>query len=121
MSEIQLLEAEENVRSAQLNSDWSRLSNLLSTQLIYIHSNGYIDDYSSYIEKIQKKILEYQKIEIETKSLQIFNDFAIKTSIYRGVVLVLGDRKFLNSFITTVWSRSNDRWFLNLVQSTALE
>lgn len=121
MNETKLLETEESIRNAQIHSDSKTLASLLSKQLIYVHSNGYIDDYTSYIDKIEKKIIQYQKINIETKSIQIFDGIAIKTSVYRGIALVIDNERKLNNYTTTVWHCNEGNWSLSLFQSTSLE
>jgi len=121
MSEIQIIKTEGLIREAQLNCDWNVLSEMLSKNLIYIHSNAYVDNYETYLEKIKNKILQYQKIEISTQALQLHNEIAIKTSLVRGAVLVLGNEKRLNNYTTTIWVKENGKWRPSLFQSTAID
>jgi hypothetical protein len=121
MSEIQILKTESLIREAQLSYEWNNLSKLLSKNLIYIHSSAYVDNYESYLEKIKNKILYYQKIEIVPQTFQLHNQVAIKTSLVRGAVLVLGNEKQLNNYTTTIWLKEDGEWKLSLFQSTAIE
>lgn len=121
MSETQIIKTEDLIREAQLSCDWNALSEMLSKNLIYIHSNAYVDNYETYLEKIKNKILQYQTIEIITQALQLHNEMAIKTSVLRGSVLVLGNEKQLNNYTTTVWVKEDEKWRLSLLQSTAIE
>lgn len=121
MSEIEILKIENCLREAQLGSDWKTLSELLSKRLTYIHSNGYIDNYESYLEKIQKNIIRYQKIEVSPQTIQIFDELAIRTAIVKGTVLVLDNPKQLHNYTCTTWLKENSEWKLILFQSTAIE
>lgn len=121
MSEIQILKTESLIREAQLKCDWKTLSETLSRDLIYIHSNAYVDNYESYLDKINHKILQYQKIEITPQIFQMRNEVAIKTSLLRGSVLVMGEERQLDNYTTTIWLKENGEWRLNLFQSTAMK
>lgn len=121
MSEIEILKIENCLRDAQLGSDWKTLSELLSKRLTYIHSNGYIDNHESYLEKIQKGIIRYQKLELTPQTTHIFNELAIRTAIVRGTVLVLDNPKQLHNYTSTTWTKENSEWKLLLFQSTAIE
>lgn len=121
MSKAEISKNENLIREAQLNSDWKALAELLSKQLSYVHSNGYIDCYESYLEKIQQGILRYQKIEVTPQTIQIFGELAIKTSLVKGIALVLGNPIELHNFTSTIWLKENSEWRLLLFQSTALK
>jgi hypothetical protein len=121
MGENEILKLEGSLREAQINSDLNALSSLLSEDLIYIHSNGYVDNYQSYLEKINLGILKYQNIEIETERLMIEEEIVIKHSIMKGTVLVMGANKSIFSRITSLWLPEKGGWKLRSFQSTTID
>jgi hypothetical protein len=121
MGENEILKLEGSLREAQINSDLNALSSLLSEDLIYIHSNGYVDNYQSYLEKINLGILKYQNIEIETERLMIEEEIVIKHSIMKGTVLVMGANKSIFSRITSLWLPEKGVWKLRSFQSTTID
>ena len=121
MGENEILKLEGSLREAQINSDLNALSSLLSEDLIYIHSNGYVDNYQSYLEKINLRILKYQNIEIETERLMIEEEIVIKYSIMKGTVLVMGANKSIFSRITSLWLPEKGVWKLRSFQSTTID
>jgi hypothetical protein len=104
---------ESSLRNAQINSDLSALSLLLSEHLIYIHSNGYVDNYHSYLEKINLGILNYQVL--------IEKELIIKHSIMMGDVIVMGVNKSIHSRTTTIWLLEKGFWKLRSFQSTSID
>lgn len=121
MGENEILKLEGSLREAQINSDLNALTSLLSEDLIYIHSNGYVDNYQSYLEKINLGILKYQNIEIETERLMIEEEIVIKHSIMKGTVLVMGANKSIFSRITSLWLPEKGVWKLRSFQSTTID
>lgn len=121
MNETKILRNENLVREAQLNSDLTTLSKLLSKRLTYVHSNGYIDSYDSYLDKIQNHIIRYKKIDLIPQAIQVFDEIAIRTGIIKGHVIVLNNRKKLNNYTSNIWVKENDEWRLLQFQSTAIE
>jgi hypothetical protein len=112
---------ESSLRNAQINSDLSTLSLLLSEHLIYIHSNGYVDNYHSYLEKINLGILNYQRIEIQNEQVLIEKELIIKHSIMMGDVIVMGVNKSIHSRTTTIWLLEKGFWKLRSFQSTSID
>jgi hypothetical protein len=112
---------ESSLRNAQINSDLSALSLLLSEHLIYIHSNGYVDNYHSYLEKINLGILNYQRIEIQNEQVLIEKELIIKHSIMMGDVIVMGVNKSIHSRTTTIWLLEKGFWKLRSFQSTSID
>jgi hypothetical protein len=110
-----------SLRDAQINSDISALSLLLSEELVYIHSNGYVDNYHSYLEKINLGILNYQRIEIQTEHILIEKEIIIKHSIMMGDVIVMGINKSIHSRISTIWLLEKGFWKLRSFQSTGID
>lgn len=121
ITDTQLFALESHLTKAQLQSDWQSLEKLLSINLIYIHSNGYVDNFNSYLEKIKNHIIEYQRIDFQTQDIIIAQDFAIKHSIMSGSALVLGQPKLLHNKVVTTWAPQDGNWKLHTFQSTAIE
>ena len=121
MLEDVIKKLESSLRGAQINSDLNVLSLLLSEHLIYIHSNGYVDNYHSYLEKINLGILNYQKIEIQNEKVLIEKEIIIKHSIMMGDVIVMGVNKSIHSRTTTIWLIEKGFWKLRSFQSTSID
>lgn len=121
ITDIQLLDLESHLTKAQLQSDWQSLEKLLSINLIYIHSNGYVDNFNSYLEKIKNRIIEYQHIDFQTQSIIKTQGVAIKHSIMSGSALVLGRPKLLHNQVVTTWVAQDDNWKLHAFQSTEIK
>jgi len=116
----ELLDLDKARIAAMLRSDHPALGGLLSSELRYIHSTGYVDNYKSYLEKISLKIITYQTIECDDYHIDIRGDIAILHSKMSAAASIQGASIVINSLTSAVWMRENNAWKMRYFQATPL-
>ncbi len=81
-----LLRAEQQRFDAMTGKDIARLQVLIEDGLVYIHSNGLIQDKASFISSIEKGTMVYTAITVKERHARIYG----KTGIINGIVHVSG-------------------------------
>ena len=116
----ELLELDRGRLEAMLRSDHRALKNLLSTELRYIHSTGYIDSYGSYLEKLYLQIITYQAIECDDYHIDIRGEVAIIHSKMKASATIQGSAILIKSLTSAVWMQEDNSWKMRYFQSTPL-
>ncbi len=105
---------------AMLGSDRQALENLLSTELRYIHSTGYIDSYQSYLEKLDLQVITYQAIACDDYQIDIKGEVAIVHSKMTASATIQGNAIVIKSLTSAVWMQEDHDWKLRYFQATPL-
>ena len=101
---------------------WEILSELLSPELIFIHSSGRCEDKSSYIQSLMTGKLRYISIDMPEPEVSVLDD---TVAVVRGPlsteIVSKGQSRILRSFAHMTWARnSRDCWCLLSYSSTPL-
>lgn len=116
----QIRDLEVQRHAAMRSGDVAVLAKLLSDDLVYAHSTGDRDTKSSYLAKLQDKVLDYLDLAIAGQQIRIIDNVALVTGIMKAKVLVAGSEKRLENGTLAVWIERNGQWQLVAFQPTAL-
>lgn len=72
--------------AAQVSKDATVLNKIFADDLIYVHSNGKMDNKETYIASVLNGGSVYSKIDIENISVRVYNNN--QTAVVNGKVLV---------------------------------
>lgn len=105
-----------------LQQQWEKLGDLLSPELIFIHSSGRSEGKESYIQSLIEGKLRYLSIDMPETEVFVLND---TVAVVRGPlsteIVSKGQTRVLRSFAHMTWSRnSRDGWHLLSYSSTPL-
>ncbi|WP_159912643.1 nuclear transport factor 2 family protein [Pantoea sp. 18069] len=116
--ETGLRAAEESRRQAMLAADTQRLSELLSQQLVYVHSNGGRDNRDSYLDKLASGRLRYATLEFAAPQIRLIGRAGMVHSLMRATVLRDGGQHAVASSTLAVWEHGATGWTLLAVQAS---
>jgi uncharacterized protein DUF4440 len=108
--------------SAMKAGDLDTLAILLDTELIYVHSNGRVDDREAYLDSLRQGVIGYESIEVMSERHWTSADAIVLTQSVaaRMRVGVGAEPVNRNAVLTSVWRRNPGRdWTLVAMQSTA--
>lgn len=116
--ETAVLATELNRFAAMTQADTVRLKNFLAKDLLYIHSNGLVENREQHIRAIASGKLKYLDMQRSNAQIRLCRKYALVS----GNVLVKGalnDKPFDISLLYTAFYKSNKRhWQLVRWQST---
>jgi ketosteroid isomerase-like protein len=99
---------------AQVKKDFAALETLLADDLIYVHSNGNIDNKTSYIQSIRDGKSQYDEIKSEEMRVRVYG----KTAVITGVCVVkMPTNPNLRLRYTDVYIKRKGNWQLASWQS----
>jgi hypothetical protein len=107
--------------SSLIEENWDCLAELLTEDLVHIHSNGQIEGKFDYINSVRSK-LEFISIEREALHVRPYGIAAVATGIMRQSVRVKGPGTIieLRAATTQVWVREGDVWKQSSFQATRI-
>lgn len=119
---IKLHELNKDRIDSLIQQRWERLGELLSPELIFIHSSGRCEDKSSYIQSLMEGKLRYISIDMPEPEVSVLDD---TVAVVRGPlsteIVSKGQARVLRSFAHMTWARnSQDGWHLLSYSSTPL-
>lgn len=118
-----LLALEQKRCQALGNGDFETLGQLLSRDLLHVHTRGNSDNYESYLEYM-RSFLEILKVERGELRVRLFGDAAVMTGAQTNTArLRNGDPQIMRveSKAIQVWAQEADgQWRLATFQATSL-
>jgi ketosteroid isomerase-like protein len=103
---------------AMTEADLATLSELLSPDLVYTHSDASWDSKQSYLDRVATGYFDYGPLTHPEDSIVVRGDCAIVIGDMRGEVRIDGSTRVLNSRSLAVWVRENGDWALLAYQPT---
>jgi ketosteroid isomerase-like protein len=103
---------------AMTDADIALLTELLSPDLVYTHSDASTDSFDDYLEKLSSGHFDYGPLEHPEASIVVHGDCALVLADMRGEVLIGSQLRMLNSKTLSVWVREGERWLLLAFQPT---
>lgn len=110
--------------AAQVSKDAEVLNKIFADDLIYVHSNGKMDNKESYVASVLNGGSVYSKIDIETISIRTYNND--QTAVVNGKILITqppvdGKPTLLPLRYLVVYTKDKKKgWQLNSWQSLKL-
>lgn len=106
--------------AAQIRKDDAVLEQVLSDDLIYVHSQGQTDGKAPYIQSIRDGKLRYDAIDVQDETIRIYGN----TAVVNGVCLVKatsnGETIHTRLRYTDVYVRKGRQWQMVAYQSMRL-
>jgi hypothetical protein len=114
----QIRALEDRRYQALADADVVTLGELLSPELIYVHSDASSDTRQSYLDKVAARVLVYGVMEHPVSRVTVRGECALVFGEMRGEVQVNGATRVLNSWVLAVWAREDGAWRLLAFQPT---
>ena len=111
-SEIAILELHQKKFDWMVNKQYDSLQMVLENQLVYIHSNGWIETKAEVIADLKSGKLNYIKVNVTEAKARIYKNTAIING--KGVfnVMLEGKPVEINLLYTEVYINKKDKWQL---------
>lgn len=104
-----------------LANDIEALRDLMSTDLVHIHTNGLTEDLEAYLSTVANR-LEFLEIERGELKVRVYRDAAVVTGLLTQMIRVraTGATVPLRATLTQVWIRTADAWKQVSFQASAV-
>lgn len=96
--------------AALVSKDYGYLEKVLAKDLFYCHSNGLIDNKTSFIQSIKEGKLTYQEMNVEELKVRIYGKTAVITGVCGAKVLSNGQQLNTRFRFTDVYVKSKSGW-----------
>ncbi|HVW40637.1 MAG TPA: nuclear transport factor 2 family protein [Amycolatopsis sp.] len=106
--------------SAMVAGDIGALTELLSEQLIYTHSNGARDSKAGYLAKVRDRTFVYDAIDHAEERILLGEGVAVVVGSMVARAWWSGEPKTLRNAAMAVWAREGDVFRLLAYQPTPL-
>ncbi len=113
-----VLQWEQRRRDAMLAGDAAALRELISGQVIYVHSSATRDTRDSYLKKISTGALCYLHLVLSDMQVQMVEGAALVTGRMQATVSRDGKEIPVRSAFLTVWVPEHGVWRLRAHQGT---
>lgn len=104
-------------RDMLLHADVARLSELLSPDLCYVHTNGEVDRKNDVLRKLSDGRLRYLGMRDESKSAHVFPHAGLVHTLTWLEVEVQGVKKHMLCSTTGLWFKEDNIWRLVFYRS----
>ncbi|MBL7806815.1 MAG: nuclear transport factor 2 family protein [Saprospiraceae bacterium] len=115
-----VLDAELQRFNAMVHMDTTRLSPMLSADLIYVHSNALVESKTDHLQAIASQKLIYLSMNREKASVRLYG----KTALVNGTVAVKGvlngNDFAIRLLYSAIYRRKQGDWLLLNWQSTRI-
>lgn len=103
---------------AQVTKNADALNQLLADDLVYVHSNGNVDNKQTYIQSIKDGNSTYNSIDVQEQKIRLYGKTAIVNGIcYIKRPLVDGKNNDLKLRYTDAYVKKGGRWQMVAWQS----
>lgn len=113
-----VLQWEQRRRDAMLAGDAAALRELISGQVIYVHSSATRDTRDSYLKKISTGALRYLHLVLSDMQVQMVEGAALVTGRMQATISRDGKEVPVRSAFLTVWVPEQGVWRLRAHQGT---
>lgn len=111
-SDGDILELHQKKFQWMINQQMDSLDQLLSEDVLYIHSNGWVEDKSEVLENIASGYLGYHKVKILEQAVRHFESTAVVTGKARFDVSLDGRPISLDLLYSETYFQANGKWLL---------
>ncbi len=114
-------EAERARFQAMVQNDLAAVAQLLSDDLVYVHSAGEVESKQQFLERLRSGALRYRSIEPADVVVRLYGRVAVVTGRAAIGVTMGGSDRDLTIRYTSVYRATGDGWKLVSWQSTRLQ
>jgi hypothetical protein len=109
----QSIEAQvEILRQNMLNPSVSTLNLILSTDLVYGHSNGHLEDKATFIDNLTNGTYDFTEISCTDQSIKLSKHIAVVRHTLKAKTNDKGIPAEINLKILLVWKKEGKNWQL---------
>jgi ketosteroid isomerase-like protein len=109
----QSIEAQvEILRQNMLNPNVSTLNLILSTDLVYGHSNGHLEDKATFIDNLTNGTYDFTEISCTDQSIKLSKHIAVVRHTLKAKTNDKGIPAEINLKILLVWKKEGKTWQL---------
>jgi hypothetical protein len=90
--------------------DYAGLEKLLASDLIYVHSNGKVDNEKTFLESLTSGASTYKKIEPTSMNARVLGEFVFVDGRAKVLVESNGQTNDLDLTYLDVWAKRNGTW-----------
>lgn len=105
------------LRAAILDKDSVLLQSLLSEDVTYGHSNGWIQSKSGFIRSVMSREQDYKKMDVRKMEVRVFGNTAVVNLETDVSLIMTGKTMDLDMDILLVWVNAGGEWKLVARQS----
>ncbi len=117
-----ILSSEDARFQAQVQRDTLALQNLLSDDLVYIHSNALTETKTDFINSVRTGHIAYQSMQTEAqRSIRTYGKIGISNGIVHAAGLLNGTPFDIRLRYTAVYHKRKGKWRLVSWQSTRVQ
>ena len=98
--------------AALLSRDRRALQDIMSDQLVYVHSSGREETKELYLERVAKGEYDYRSFVITRRDLRVLNDLVFDNGDSEIDIVVNGKLREIAGRYLMVWKKENARWRL---------
>ena len=117
-----VLAFEEKRRNAMNTSDLAAFQQLCDPAMIYRHGSGVEDTLTTYLDKLEKKLVTYSNVQMTNLRVIIPHtpnqDIALIMGTMQADVLRIDQPDKISSHYQSTWVKSNDAWRLLAVHGS---
>jgi hypothetical protein len=88
------------------------LQAVLDERLVFVHSNGWTEKGTEFVDDIKSGKLKYVNIEVQESSARVYETTAIVLGKGKFTVVLEGKPLDINLYYTEVYIRKNGKWLL---------
>ncbi|WP_225315110.1 nuclear transport factor 2 family protein [Neisseria zalophi] len=96
-------EAEKKRIGYMIAGQFEKFAAMCSPSLRYVHSGGSVDGLSSFMEKVQSGLYDYQRIDYPIYEVRVLGGCVLVFAEFNADVLVGGQLKKLDNHAVSVW------------------
>ena len=108
----QIASADQARIAALLNRDRQALHDIISDDLIYVHSSGREETKELYVDRVAKGEYDYRSFVITRRDLRVLNDLVFDNGDSEIDIVVNGQLREIAGRYLMVWKREDGRWRL---------
>lgn len=98
--------------AALLGRERKALDEILSDQLVYVHSSGREETKELYIDRVAKGEYDYRSFVITRRDLHVLNDMVFDNGDSEIDIVVNGNLREIAGRYLMVWKKEQGRWRL---------
>jgi ketosteroid isomerase-like protein len=117
--EAAIRELDDDRMRAMIGGDADRVAELLSDDLVYMHTTGDRDTKESYLAKLRSGFVEYKYIERLEERVFVHGEVAYLTGWHIGLSILEGQPRLMDSYFLAIWKVVEGGWKLCAWQATA--
>lgn len=114
-----LLAAEQSRLEHLVASNYAKLAELLTDDLIHVHASGSVDGKTSFLATIEAQ-LEFMEMDRGDLEVRIYGDVAVVTGPLKQTVRIKATDEIVvvEIFTTQVWRRQSGSWLMSNFHAT---